>query len=220
MRREEFALLVEKSALRFRSADSFADQWEGAYTRSRVQRREELWEEYGMPPGARATVRELANHNRRATFVNCWSCSDCECALMWQAFGEDRVAVQSTGERLEAAVPNWVWLVPVLYIDHDSFDFPESHSLDVFGRKPREYEAEREWRLIVDRFPSEHPQLSVPIQPRGQALVEVDVERLIESVVTGPKMDQSGTDSIRELLAQRALTRPVVESRLNRLPYH
>jgi hypothetical protein len=220
MRREEFALLVDKGALLFRSADSFADQWEGSYTRSRVQRREDLWERYGMPADARITVRELANHNRRATFVNCWSWNECECALMWQAFGQDRVAVQSTGERLLEAVPNWVWLVPVRYIDHDSQDVSENHSLDVFGWKAREYEAEREWRLIVERFPPGHEQLSVPIQPRGKALVEADVDRLVESVVTGPKMEQGAADSVRELLAQKGLTKPVMESRLNRSPYH
>ena len=36
---------------------------------------------------------------------------------------------------------------------------------------------------MMERFPLGHPQHSVLIQPRGEALVEVDVDRLIESVV-------------------------------------
>jgi hypothetical protein len=218
---EYFQFLIEKHSLWFSSADTFSDQWEGSYTLADVRMREQLWDEIKNPEEAREGVRAIADWNRMATFVNCWSMNEQECALMWKSFVQgEGIALQSTIERIKRVMPAWVRIVPVRYVNHDEADIPSYHSLQPFTWKQMEFVAERELRLIIDVPPQGHPFRGMRIVPKGHRLVDVDLETLIESIVVAPASSAATTEAARRFLANAGLDKPVLASRLSRLPYH
>ena len=87
----------------------------------------------------------------------------------------DGVAVQTTVERLRKVAPSWVRIVPVRYVDHDTVSISLEHSLDKFCLKGVEFRAERELRLLIEKFPAGHPGGGLRIEPHGHRLVEVDL---------------------------------------------
>ncbi|PYX69536.1 MAG: hypothetical protein DMG72_20650 [Acidobacteria bacterium] len=56
--------------------------------------------------------------------------------------------------------------------------------------------------------------------PNGHRQVQVELDTLIESVIIGPKLNETAMRSVRLLLTRKGLDKPVLTSKLSRLPYH
>jgi hypothetical protein len=63
------------------------------------------------------------------------------------------VAIESTCEQLRSALPDWIFIHDVEYIDYKTDRVIEEHSLAPAFYKRKEFADERELRAVIDVFP-------------------------------------------------------------------
>jgi hypothetical protein len=197
----KFDRLCADSKLYFRSAALFKDSFEGTFPkpvgppRGPVQPNasyssiEEMDEDIELIGAELERVRFQANV-RPITYVNCWTMKSHECVAMWEIYlgGLPGIAIRSTFNRLCAAFESAdsdIFAGKVRYIDHLSTDrLKMAKKLNPCKLKFEPYSYEQELRLLCGPY----NQASLPdfdAHPPG-ITVEVDLTKLIESVVTAP----------------------------------
>lgn len=117
----------------------------------------------------------------------CWHCSSHESAAMWRLYADSGVAIQTTLERIAAAIPDTIHFeaTRIQYGNRES-DKPDSFNpeapgvKDVLDRaylfKNNDYEFEKEVRLVID---AQNPGC-------GRVIRNVDANRLIQQIVVSP----------------------------------
>jgi hypothetical protein len=217
---KHFQYLVEERKLWFSSVDVFRkdDPREGSFTKDYISRREAVWDKIKNPEAMRESVRQVMASMAERVFINCWSGKQDECALMWNAYAPETLAVQSTLPRLKAAVPDWITFALITYLDHDTAIVDSDHSLDWYLFKAKEFIGENEIRLICGNIPRGHPEHGRRIIPNGERQIEVDLEKLLVRVVVAPRSKYE--DEVREILQNAKLNVPVERSVLTRTAYH
>lgn len=165
---QKFDWLLEHRRLYLSSADQLGDHLEGTTPLGEIAR----WD--AMVAEATTTEqRETLIHNRdlyarmaaamrNRCFVSCWSMKDYESSLMWKAYtsGEDAVAVRTSFSALRAALPGFVNLGVVRYIDFDVAHFGENKMPNMFEwimHKEVIFRDEAEVRAVA--FPPVHDDL-------------------------------------------------------------
>lgn len=153
--------------LHFHQAADQKDPYEGGIPKAVEEKYREA-EETGF---SFDEYREVAEHSREITFLNCWHINDGESAGMWDLYGRsDRsIAIESTvgklDEALEAATKYPIGAGHVRYADYDSswddLDKDSKKALnevvfqdginfkDLFHLKRDSFRHEREFRIYV-----------------------------------------------------------------------
>jgi hypothetical protein len=118
--------------------------------------------------------------------VSSWHLSDHESEAMWRLYSprEEALAVQSTYERLRAALPDWVRIHQVTYVD-DPEQHTRTHRLSAMFYKRRAYEHEKELRAVfaLEDVPSGTNRAR---ETEGGWFFAVDADALIERVYVSP----------------------------------
>jgi hypothetical protein len=210
-----FERLIECGGLWFAAADSFEDALEGTKSVRESQSREAMWDEVGVPEKHRETIRHLTHWHRKSSFVNCWMMNTNESEWMWHRYAEkEGVAIESTYANLRAALPSWIWIYQVEYINYDTDSMVVSHSLAPFFYKRKEYADERELRAVIENFPASDTRRRVAI-PNGHP-IKVDLGRVINRVILSPSPTAHLLSRVETLVRPLGLT--ISRSSLDRAP--
>jgi len=218
----KFASLLDTSALYFSRADRLPDSWEGAHT---------TWGLIGQPNWVLAGEHQTRPFNRalrQHTFVSCWHMNDVESAAMWKLYvsQNEGIAIRTTVDRLtssfqgdECAIFD-VYVGRVRYLDYDREVFAEGNTFIPFLHKRLSFEHEHELRAIIQPIlPGGKPLVDSDPYAEG-LLVDVDLQKLIESVYIAPTSERWLKELVTNVAKKYGLGAPVLQSDLARDPVY
>jgi hypothetical protein len=181
-------LLFKKSSLYCRRSDLFDDKHEGSYTITAAKHRKKFYE------GAynnflENTIPKLNLNWKKCAFISCWHVNDKEDTNMWKAYSKENqsLAITTSISRiknhiLDTDMPFALGFVN--YIDYDIDTIPEHNAFNSFYFKRKEFEGEREFRVIaykdVDKI------MNGQIEPPDGMEIPIDVENFIEDIYVSP----------------------------------
>jgi len=155
----KFQSLLEAGRLYMPPADRLGDHLEGTTPQAEID-----WWDAKIAAAETDEQRGVMLHNKRffasmsATmrqryFVSCWHMNDYESSVMWGAYtsSSDAVAIRTTFSALRGALPAFVYLGMVRYIDFDTTRFGEGmpNMFDWIMHKEAIYRGETEVRAVV-----------------------------------------------------------------------
>ena len=221
-----FEDLIRTRELHFTRIDHFRDQLEGAksdVTFYKAMRRSmatymsqpsHLFDTSVESAFVGALGVEAADHRfvREGLFACCWHMNEDETPAMWQEYGADGVAIQSTIGRLFLATRKPVdgknvYLIPITYIDRKLTDTEEEVA---FLYKDRAYEYEKEVRLFVLN-PAQREKMQLPDGFPTYLRVPCDRKILVEAVHLPPQ--SRDFDRVRFLLDEFGLAHVLIVTR-------
>lgn len=169
----KFLALLQDSALFFSRANFLGDRFEGSTSKANINYREAAKTLRHSHPAFSAlkdlpdeVVQNIFDQQQKGNeirvptlMVNCWHMNEHESAAMWKLYsnGEPIVAIQTTYEKLDTALPSWANIGEVQYIDYAEDFIPEGNIFYPIMRKRKSFEHEREVRAVV--WESISPQL-------------------------------------------------------------
>ena len=224
--------LLESGELHFARLDQFTDAFEGVLPPSTVPLAKDGFRHVPRNLGDGLTdwemlARDINRLNKLGVYANCWYMNERESDGMWRLYGPDGIAVRSTFNRLVASLanePEAVHVGEVIYLDFDTEQPPTyGNTLAVAYNKRREYEHERELRVVMVKPPADWTSGSPPYAERRDThpnglKVTVVLDTLIERVYVAPGRSESFREEVRAALERHSLNKLVVASALDRRP--
>ena len=213
----KFVSLLSTRKLYFTRLDHFSDKYEGAlcsrlgypkfneqdrFTRT-VMAKADLKKEGNASPTdeeieeRRRISREEFDKNRIANrkraFISCWNENEFESEALWRLYAKDMkcgVAIQTNFIRLYNALDPFAQanIRRVQYVNYDSNFYARSFP-EWYKRKSLDYE--REVRAVIRNFAKDREEY--------EKYVNVNLDILIENVVTSPEAEFWFTDLVKEL---------------------
>ena len=154
-------------------------------------------------------------------YVNCWNMNEFESAFLWSIYAPvgEGVAIRSTVGRLKnsiAAEKRDIYIGPIIYLDYTSESIDESNSFNVFFRKRKSFEAERELRacflnLLEGVGWSEEALTRNP----GGLHISCDLSALIEKIFISPAAPDWYFDALTDTLQKMGYRFPITKSSLS-----
>jgi hypothetical protein len=148
-----FIWLLSTGALAFARVDTLEDPFEGSVPPAVYQK----W---------KTTHADLVANARRGlrkqAFVSCWHVNNTESEAMWRLYcgSRDGIALQTTYEKLDASLPNGIFLGAIQYLDYECDTDPPRDALALLMRKRQAFEHEHEIRALI--WPPSSPPGLVP----------------------------------------------------------
>ena len=217
----KFVDLFVKRRLYFRRSDLLDDSFEGMPT---APLREYLYDQYrdvhkvaGVFEDPVAVADQTLIELRECNFINSWYLSEYESAAMWSLYSKigSGIAIQSTVENLHAAIPLDIYIGKVIYVDYhvaDEIDH-EDDLRSLFFIKRNYFEHEREIRVLYSiSEDSRDPKKT------GHYVDDVDLERMIRSVILAPDTPNWFRESIEAFMQKVLPSIEVRESSLDAKP--
>ncbi|MCC6406269.1 MAG: hypothetical protein IT453_03815 [Planctomycetes bacterium] len=218
--------LVETSELFYSATQNFSDPYEDSATHAEIA----LDAERIRAGAARGDVVGYVEHSDPGgmCLVSCWCQQECESRLLWAEYGAlgNSVAIQTSYRRLVAATPDCDLIAFVKYVDFATELRSEFNRFETVFRKRREFRDEHEVRLVrwigpqvdsVSVMQRTGPPIEVPWSdpslrswrtgrnPKIGMHVAVDVEHLVERIVTHPDMPPFEEEALRSYLGRVGL---------------
>lgn len=222
----KFMSLLETEALWFARVDLLEDPWEGAYTKSYVNK----W----LPDGIDASQAERNLESLHASFeyrrtltVNCWHVSRYESAAMWKLYGDGgyAIGIRSTIGRMKEAFKSTeeqIFIGQVEYLDYDEDDMPTGNVFYPIVHKRKSFAHEQEVRAICWMVMSKTATWKEDeiLHPNEVGLsVHVDLGELIDSVHIRPSSKQWVIELTSAICRRYGMENvPVIRSRIDE-PY-
>jgi hypothetical protein len=213
-----FMEMIEHRSLFFTRADRFEDRYEGAFTPTLKERIENSFRDNGIP----SSFDEFKTKLRERVFISCWHKGIHDNMAMWKIYGAPAtgVAITTWVKRLEEALikhKNYriseTYIFDVKYINHwhnPSIDIkPYSR---IFSYKLKAYTYENEIRAVIDTL---HHTYDVNPPDEYGLKVDVDVEKLIRSIVISPNAPKWFIELIHDIVERYGLKIPVRRSKLS-----
>ena len=210
----KFVSLLEKSALFFARADKLGDSFEGYWPMSSVE---------GKISSSDAVT--LSNKYKAIiplTLISCWHEGSYESKAMWALYSSetDGIAIRTNfGSLMDSFKTDYHWMPGrVKYIDYDETSLPAIGDFwRPFLQKRKNFEGEREVRIIIQELPDKYPFEATPLYDAGNCY-EVDLSILIHEVVVAPRAKDWLLELIQSVTARYSLKAPVVKSTLAQHP--
>ena len=221
----KFVSLMDRKALFFSLVGDMEDRYEG-FIYPPIPR-----EQGGRLQQAERLGQDMLRKIARTALISCWTESDHESSLMWEAYaGAEGVAVRTTFESLQDSIRS-VAELPVTfgqveYVDYRRNEVPRFGWAPLFHKR-MEYRGEGEVRAILPGPPFQesvlqlHPEVpDICLDPdvaeqRGR-YVPVNIEILVKQVVlpphAAPWFDQAVKSVIHGSPIRLRTTRSVIES--------
>lgn len=213
MRLDQFIHLVMTQSLYVRRIDQLDDKWEGTSPQGLLDRYVFADQESSSAP---EDPTKLLNN---LYYINCWHRSDYESAALWKLYAEHAgIAIRTTIGDLKkslSGVTRDVYIGAVEYNDYKHFK-PSGHQLGnwfwIPFSKRREFEHEREVRVLYYDYPKNHEPEYEDRDSRfetpnpGQS-IPIQLEHLIKSVILAPPPYAAPwlVDPLKELLTLAGL---------------
>src|SRR3989344_369754 len=225
----KFAYMISKKNLYFPKASKLEDAFEGSYTKKSVDTRSEFFKSVarGNPNlNIERQISEFAKQIREHVYISSWHMNSHESAAMWNLYsqGGKGIAIQSTFKGLKNSFKNLkedIFIGKVKYIDYDKDLIDTKNLLNPFIRKRKSFEYEYELRVILARLSeaSFRPKSENDNSPDGIYL-EVDLDKLIESVYISQTSKDWEIDLVNILMENFQLRKPLIMSSLSANPLY
>jgi hypothetical protein len=219
-----FLSMLTTRTLFLARADLLGDPFEGTISKATI-------DSYNDPrqitslAGFQGTLRELRTSFRRNVAVSCWHMAACESVAMWNVYAPkgNGIAIRTSYSRLVQSLAAWptpIFIGCVNYLDYGTARIEGTSLLAPFIHKRREYDAERELRVIVSELPT--------TQQNGVAVIDyagsmppgipapVDLALLVEAIVLAPGTPVWQADSLRDVVSATDQSFPIEQSVLDR----
>lgn len=219
------ALLSDKK-LYFARADAFQDTHEGAITARMAQA---LEAQFSDRVPLRLKLSEFRKQLKECMFISCWCMGTSESEAMWRLCGENEkygVAIVVAYKDIEATFTGTGFVMaPVNYLDYRSQGFPQDSFYYPFFHKRREYEHEKEVRIVKwcgdqgiigklvnatkEEAEKEYQQklarAKVLKEERGMGIsLEFDVDNLVRTIVVHPNAPEWYYNIIKKVVQKFA----------------
>lgn len=181
-----FEQLLTSRSLYFCPLTAFNDGLEGKLT-ERTQRRFFNWhyQTYGTSDNALGALSSYLEHQQQF-LVNCWHMNNAESYLMWKAYAERGVAIQTTFERACASFDDFKGSITGGVVDYIDYARGESEFGNVFihvATKDIPYADERELRFLLWRCDQANAPMNISADGHS---VAIDLNMLIERIYLNP----------------------------------
>lgn len=221
----KFKWLVNESRLFMPSAAHLGDPLEGTqpkgdanYWRSLVDRAASDEQRRTIEHNHQLISRFAAAFRTRY-YVSCWHVNEAISPEMWKLYADssDSVAVRTTYAKLRSALPAYVELGLVRYVDYAVDRLPTLNMLEYITHKSKVFEREQELRAVamhpvVEGFDQQHfrtnhfeaednPEFRVFAPP-------VELSEIIESTFVHPEASEPFFQEVRSLYADHGLPIP------------
>lgn len=192
----------------------FPAKWADAY-RERC-RAGEYWH---LDPDDPSTVE----HIRSCVYVNSWCMQDYESEALWKRYGGPAgIAIRSSLHRLGASLGDDCMLGCVKYVDWREGlpDVPDAMTYDLPFLKGREFDAEREvrvvcWAPMLTSHGLPEPEWNEPRMNMPPGLYyRVNVATLIDGIVVNAEADKWFVEAVKAAALRFGLRAPVTQSSL------
>jgi hypothetical protein len=147
--------LLDTGSLFFPRADMLGDPHEGALGTPNAEKFRKRVN--GLPEDEKKREIEKWTQRRktclRSIAISCWHLNERESAAMWELYALRGVAIQSTVERLHAAIrksPREILMSKVNYCDYETQEIDEEVPVFRFIGKRKAFEHENELRLYLE----------------------------------------------------------------------
>jgi hypothetical protein len=177
-----------------------------------------------LTAGEIAALREEMSKVRKkmlgSFYCSCWHMNEHESAAMWRLYcqSNEAICIQSTFELLEAALPDWVNVGVVRYIDYELDTIEEGNLFNPVMTKRKSFEHEREVRAIALAWP-QNPECEVSKAVVGDVVrVPVDLTATLLTVRVSPTSPEWYRNVVDGLLAKFNLPLTVGQSSLDAKP--
>lgn len=221
----KFFSLISTKTLFLSRADRLDDPFEGSYSKANIQLRSKVYKD--IPKNGFDKMNEqmsnFARWIRQWTFINCWHMSDDESAAMWRLYtkSNEAVAIQTTYENLVKALPEFVYVGLVEYIDYKKDWVPEGNSFYPFMHKRKSFAHENEIRTIHQRYPTSKKGILVGVQnDKDGESVDVNLTLLIDKVYVAPTASTWYRNLVEEVLKKYVIDKKVELSNLDEKPVY
>lgn len=223
----KFVWLLDQRRLSMPHCRLMEDPFEGSTPLAQLERMEAA--AAAAPASERAAakrrierLRALARDFRRGYFVSGWHMNDVESEAMWKLFSasNNAVALRSTFARLRRALPPYVGVGVVRYIDYRTEPLPELDLFQWIMHKRKSFAHEREVRAVASlHTPDERGGAEIRANADAAGYYpEIDVPALVESVHVHPLAEPWFVDLVRRLVARFGFEIPVHRSELAEKP--
>jgi hypothetical protein len=190
----KFEDLLSTKSLFFSRIDNFGDLFEGRSS----DKFHSIFEKY-----------------KKYTCANCWNQNDYESNLMWESYikedQEKGIAIQSSISKLRNCFKDSECEQYIGTVIYDNSDLkPENLSLKPFFRKKKEFESEKEIRVICQKMDLLN---SNPFPKEGYR-VNIDLTELIENIYTSPYSLPAFITQVETMVSEFNLEVPIKKSEL------
>jgi hypothetical protein len=227
----KFEWLVSNGRLFMPSADRLGDHWEGTIPQGQSQWwNQRIAEATGEEQRAtllrnRDLLQRTAHRFRGHFYVSCWHRNEHENHAMWGSYTSDSesVAIKTQYNRLAAAVPDYVHMGNVRYIDYSVERPPSMNMFEVIMHKDAYFAFEQETRIVVLAPPGNIEQFAQHFAKNTFMLdgdetfrffaPEIPVHQLLSGIVMHPKANAKFTDKVVALCEKHRLPQPVPSRR-------
>lgn len=223
--------LLESSELFFTRADKFEDQFEGSLPKPLVYGRN-IWVKNMVEQGKLSQeyldFNILSDSTKNAKIekvINCWHMNDYESAAMWKLYlkSNEGIAIKSTYSRLYSALSSSEFDInigKVKYIDYENDIFPLDNGFYPFVHKRKSFEHEQELRALIWLKSAHNNKLIENIDVLYGINIEVDLNKLIESIYVSPNSPKWIYDLIVSIIKRYKLNKNVYQSKINESPIY
>ncbi len=214
----KFCSLLERGELFFSLVGDMEDRYEGFICPPRPRdQRDRL---HQAEPMGRDVLHKIA----RSALINCWTKSDHESALMWEAYaGVEGVAVRTTFQDLKESIRSVaeppVTFGQVKYVDYLQQEVPRFGWAPLFHKRIA-YRGEEEVRAVLPGPPwdtlHDPKVLEIRLDPdvaeqRGR-YVPMDLEILVKQVVVSPHAAPWFAEVVKSVVQRSAVRACVTPS--------
>jgi hypothetical protein len=213
---EKFSWFIENQRLFMPSAQFLGDPlegitpvghdewWKGLIENAESEAKRKIIE------GNYKKLQSFADAFRPHHYVSCWHMNSVESSRMWKAYTEspDSVAVTTSYSALRSALPKYVEIGMVRYIDYENEQLPSLNMFEYITHKNINFCFEREVRAVAlppvtEELGSKHFQENHFESERKKGFLvfapSVDITSLIHRVVLHPEASLKFKENIRAI---------------------
>lgn len=219
----KFEHMLETSAIFLCRADLLSDVSEGSISIGNLRNRAAIYRDRYRKMAVRYALisRELANI-KRWTYVSCWRKDERESMQSWRHYlrGNNGVAIKVNYRRFLDCTAT-IFCSGVDYIEHEQDWVCETNPLLPFTYKQKSYAWEREFRLIIQRFPTARVSFDDALfydcakeNSNIGLTLKVDLSRLIDKIVIAPHATEAYAEELDRIVTPFGLADRVRRSEL------
>lgn len=212
----KFVWLLDQRRLSMPHCQMMEDPFEGSTPLAEIERLE------AQDRRDRDRLRQLAAEFRKGYFVSAWHMNDVESEAMWKLFSASTNAVSlcTTFRRLRNALPPYVGVGVVHYIDYRRETLPDLDLFQWIMHKRKSFAHEREVRAVASlHTPDECGGREIRAQSNEAGFYPpVDLPALIASVHVHPLAEPWFVDLVRRVVEKSGFDLPVHRSELAAKP--
>lgn len=187
----KFLDLISRKELWFARVDRLPDPFEGSFPKGNIAWRKSHYAGL-MSPDEIGTLSEFYKLFLKFTYVNCWHASSYQSDASWRLYpkSNDGIAIKSTFGRLKSSLahsPHLIHFRKVRYIRFTK-EVIDDDTRSPYFHKRKAFEHEKELRALIQvlrRDTNGDFNFGKPPFTKG-LYVKVDLDQLIERVVTAP----------------------------------